>query len=148
MTNTVFEVPTTELIEKLAKEFQANEKLKAPEFTKFVKTGSHRERAPQRKDWYSIREASVLYRFFVNGPNGIQSLRTYYGGRKKRGVKPESFRKASGKIVRTVVQLLEKEGYLKKAKKGREISNKGKSLLEKKAKELKKELEEKKQKKE
>jgi DNA-binding PadR family transcriptional regulator len=53
-----------------------------------------------------------------------------------RGVKPQKFRKASGKIIRNCLQALEKDGLIKKLKKGRVISPKGEAYLTKKAKEL------------
>ncbi|MFH1588028.1 MAG: 30S ribosomal protein S19e [Candidatus Diapherotrites archaeon] len=130
----VYEVPATELIELIAKEFEG--RLTQPEFSLWVKTGSHRERAPARKDWWFVRTASILYRVYTDGPVGTESLRTYYGGRKNRGVKPEKFKKAGGKIIRTCLQALEKEELIKKSKKGREITSKGKSYMNSKAKEL------------
>jgi small subunit ribosomal protein S19e len=130
----IYEVPATELIESIAKEFQG--KLTQPEFALWVKTGTHRERSPNRKDWWYVRTASILYRVYADGPVGTESLRTYYGGRKNRGVKPEKFRKAGGKIIRTCLQALEKEGLIKKGKKGREITPKGQSYLNSKAREL------------
>ena len=131
------EVPASELINETAIGFAKGGAIKEPKFAEYVKTGSHKERAPSQKDWYFTRLASVLYRVYADGPLGTESLRTYYGGRKNRGVKPEKFRKASGKVVRSCLQELEKGGLIQKHKKGgREITAKGQSLLEKNAKEL------------
>jgi ribosomal protein S19E (S16A) len=102
----------------------------------FAKTGMHRERAPQRKDWWFVRCASILYRVYKDGPVGTESLRSYYGGKRNRGVKPHHFSKSGGKVIRTCLQALEKDGLIKKAKpKGREISSKGEKFLLLKSKE-------------
>ena len=125
----VYDVPATMLINEMAKEFKEQNILQEPEFTKFVKTGAHRERAPLREDWWYVRSASLLYRIFKDGPVGTERLRTYYGGKRNRGVKPEKFKKASGKIIRACLQGLEKAGYVKKVKKGRAVTPKGQSYL-------------------
>ncbi|AJF60627.1 MAG: 30S ribosomal protein S19e, small subunit ribosomal protein S19e [archaeon GW2011_AR10] len=138
----VFDVPASELIKEVAKGFEG--KLEKPAWADFVKTGQHVERAPQNPDWFFVRNASVLYRVYRDGPVGTGSLRSYYGGRKNRGVKPEKKRMASGKIIRVCLQLLEKEGLIQKAKKGRIITGKGESLLVKKSKEVQEHLKHKK----
>ena len=117
------------LINEIAKEFKEQNILQEPDFAKFVKTGAHRERAPLREDWWYVRSAALLYRIFRDGPVGTERLRTYYGGKRNRGVKPEKFKKASGKVIRTCLQGLEKAGYVKKAKKGRAVTPKGQSYL-------------------
>jgi small subunit ribosomal protein S19e len=130
----IFEVPATELIKLIASDFE--NRIQKPEFTQWVKTGANRERAPYNQNWWFVRTASILYRIFADGPVGTERLRTYYGGKKNRGVKPEKFRKASGKIIRTCLQALEKEGLVKKAKKGRIITPKGQKYLNQKSKEI------------
>ncbi|MBU0662653.1 30S ribosomal protein S19e [Candidatus Micrarchaeota archaeon] len=122
------------LIDEVAKELKG--KIEAPQWTDFVKTGVNRNRAPQNPDWYFVRAASILYRVYADGPVGTESLRSYYGGRQRRGVRTEHFRKASGKIIRTCLQALEKEGLIKKVErgKGRTITGKGESYLHGRAK--------------
>jgi len=123
----IFDVPATPLIKAMAKEFEG--KLKQPGFTGYVKTGAHRERAPENRAWWFERTASILYRVYKDGPVGTESLRTYYGGKRNRGVRPHHRVKASGKIIRTCLQALEKEGLIKKSKKGRAITAQGQKLL-------------------
>lgn len=136
----VYDVPAAELIQKMAGDFK--KEFQQPAFVPYVKTGVSRERAPISKDWWFVRTASILYRVYKDGPVGTESLRSYYGGRKNRGLKPERFRKASGKVIRTCLQALEKGGYLlrDKAKKGRMVSPKAQSYLEKSAAEIQKRL--------
>lgn len=122
------DVPAEYLIEEVTGKL-AGETTK-PIWADYVKTGVHSERAPQRTDWFFVRMASILYRAYRWGTIGTEALRTYYGGRRNRGVKREHQYKASGKVIRSCVQTLEKLGYLEKAKpKGRKLSVKGFRLL-------------------
>ena len=131
----IYDVPAGELIKEVAKDLK--QRVKAPEWTRFVKTGSHVERAPIDQDWFFVRNASILYRIYREGPLGTGSLRTYYGGRKNRGKAPGRKRKAGGKIIRVCLQTLEKDGLIKKDKTGRTITGKGMKYLNEKAKDVK-----------
>jgi len=136
----IYNVPQSELIEKTALELKKIPSIKAPAWSEFVKTGTHKERAPARDDWWHIRAAAILRTTYKLGPIGVSKLRTKYGGKKDRGVKPEKFYKASGKIIRTILQQLEQAELVKKAEKGihkgRIIAPKGMSLLDKVAAQL------------
>ncbi len=112
--------------------------VKAPEWTKFVKTGPAKDRPPVATDWFYMRAASILRTVYVRGPVGVQTLRVKYGSKKNRGHRPEHFYKASGKILRNILQQLEKAELVKFKKdgvhKGRVITAKGKSFVDKAAK--------------
>ena len=90
---TVFDVPADLLIEKVADELKNNDKINSPAWSNFVKTGVHKERKPENADWWYVRAASIIRRVYMDGPVGVMSLRTFYGGKKDRGVRPEVFRK-------------------------------------------------------
>lgn len=92
----VREVPAGALIKRLSEELKKLKELTPPEWSHFVKTGAHRERPPEQLDWWYTRAASVLRRICMEGPVGVQRLRTCYGGRKHRGVAPEHFRRGGG----------------------------------------------------
>jgi len=132
---TVNQISTQQLIENLAKELGKVKEVKAPEWAAFAKTGMHRERPPLRKDWWLVRAASMLRWVEIRGPIGVSKLRTKYGGRKNRGVKPDAFRRASGNVIRKIFQQLEAAGLVKKKEndihKGRIITPKGVSLISK-----------------
>jgi len=134
----VKDVPAQVMIAEIAKDLKNNKKVKMPEFAEFVKTGCSREKAPQDKDWWFVRMASILRKVSINDKTTVNSLRTYYGGRKNRGVKPEEFRKAGGKIIRVCLQDLEKLGLISKSdeKKGRIITPQGQKYLDKMATEI------------
>jgi len=134
------DVPSQKLILRVSEELKKNENIKPPEWSKFVKTGVSTERPPSQEDWWFIRSAAILRKIYLNGPIGVQRLRTAFGGRRRRGHKPAHHRKAGGKIIRLILQQLEKADYIKKTekpKKGRVITPKGQKLLSKMASELK-----------
>ena len=134
---TARDVPADLLIERLKEKLKEIPEIQPPEWAKYVKTGSHRERPPQQEDWWYIRAASILRSIYLRGPIGVEKLRTKYGGRKDRGVRPEHFRKASGHVIRKIMQQLEQAGLLEKVeRKGRKITPKGQSLLDKLAGEI------------
>jgi len=127
----VKEAPAEKLVNKLKEELKTFKEISPPEWVGFVKSGTHRERPPLQEDFWYIRAASVLRRIYIDGPVGVERLRSYYGGRKRRGHKPAHFKKASGNIIRKILQQLEKAGLIEKANKGRKISSKGQKLLDK-----------------
>ena len=132
-------LPTDVSPQKLAKEVAdaLKGKITAPKWAVFVKTGTQKERPPLEKDWWYIRAASVLRTIYRSGPVGVSKLRSKYGGNKRRGVKPPQFTKASGNILRKILQQLETAGFVAKVKegvhKGRVITPAGVSLLSKAA---------------
>ena len=132
---TIFDVPTNDLIEGLAMQLKTMSGIQPPVWAPIVKTGQHKERPPAREDWWYVRCAAVLRAVRIKGPIGVEKLRTKYGGRKNRGHKPDRFRKGSGNILRKVLQQLEKEGLVikdvKGNHKGRILTPKGNSLLNK-----------------
>ena len=136
----IYDVPAAYLIEETAGKLKTE--IEEPEFVKYVKTGVHKERAPQREDWFYVRMGSILYRAYKWNVLGTERLRTYYGGRKRKGLKTEHHYKASGKVIRTAVQKLEEKGYLEKAQpKGRKLTPKGQKLLNEVSKIVVKEIE-------
>lgn len=134
----VFDVPADLLIQRTAEKLK--NLISEPEWSKFVKTGVNRERAPEQKEWWFIRVASIMRRIYIDGPVGIERLRTFYGGRKRRGVRPAHFAKGSGAIIRRALQQLEQLGYVAKTREGRVITPAGRSFLDKIANEIKEEL--------
>jgi len=128
---TVYDVPAGKLIEAVAIDLKDKVKLPKPEWSTFVKTGAHRERSPENEDWWWIRAAALLRKIYVDGPVGVQRLRVVYGDRENKGHKPEKFRRAGGKIIRTALQELDRVGFTEKVgKEGRKVTSKGKSYID------------------
>ena len=132
---TMYDAEPQELIIKAAEELKKIPEIKAPAWAPFVKTGMHKERPPADSGWWYVRAASILRAVYRLGPVGVSKLRSKYGGKKNRGVKKEHFYKGSGNILRKSLQQLEKAGFVKFAEKGvhkgRVITPKGKSFLDK-----------------
>jgi small subunit ribosomal protein S19e len=132
----VYDVKPEKFIEVLVSELEKMPEFQVPEWAAFVKTSSARVRPPmENKFWYK-RAASILRQIFLKGVVGVGRLRTKYGGRKKRGVRPEKFRKAGGKIIRVILQQAEKAGLIEKViekakgkRAGRQLTKKGKEIL-------------------
>ena len=131
----MYDVDAQELVLKAAEELKKVPEIKAPAWAPFVKTGVHKERPPVNGDWWYVRTASVLRTIYRIGPVGVSKLRTKHGGKMNRGVKKPHFYKGSGNILRKSLQQLEKAGFVKFAEKGvhkgRIITPKGKSFLDK-----------------
>jgi len=142
---TPYDVPASLLIERLAKYLKDNvDAIKPPRWAPYVKTGVCKERTPDNPDWWYIRCASLLRKIYLKGPIGVQRLRSKYGDRKDRGVRPEHTMKGSGAIIRNALQQLEAAGLVKIIdKKGRAITPKGQKILDILSTEIKRELEKK-----
>ncbi|MBN1785573.1 MAG: 30S ribosomal protein S19e [Candidatus Methanofastidiosa archaeon] len=139
---TVYDVPANALIESIASELSENPSIEKPSWSIFVKTGVHNERPPEQENWWFVRASSLLRRIYVDGPVGVARLRTYYGGKKNRGHKPEKKYPGGGAVIRTILQQLESAGYVEKNPKGRVVTAKGRSFLDKISNEVKKKYEE------
>jgi len=134
---TAFDVPAEPLIKKTAEKLNGFEQCKPPEWAAFVKTGIHKEKAPNSSDWWHIREAAILRKVYINGPIGTMHLRAMFSGSKDRGSKPDRVAYGSGSIVRNALQQLEMAELVRTVKgKGREVTPKGKSLLDNVAREV------------
>lgn len=131
---TVYDVTPNKLVKKVAEKLKGMS-IPQPAFIGTVKSGAHRSRLPQQKDFWYVRLAAMLRNSYVHGNVGVGELRSHFGGKKIRGVKPEEKRKAGGSIIRKGMQALETAGLMAKKKKGREITAAGKKLLDAAAKE-------------
>jgi small subunit ribosomal protein S19e len=136
------DVDPKKFIEVCKEKMKKVESIKPPIWATFAKTGMSRQLPPQQDDWWYTRAASMLRRIYLDGPVGVERLRTYYGGRKNRGHKPERFRKSGGSNIRKILQQLEKAGLIEKNKKvkkgGRAVSEGGKKFISDVTKEVKK----------
>lgn len=126
----VKEAETSKLLDKVMEELKQKDEIKKPDWANHVKTGQDKERRPQEDDWWFKRAASILRRLYLKPGTGVSSLRTWYGGAQRRGSRPQKHKKASGKIIRTILQQLEEAEYAEKAEKGRKLTSEGRSLLE------------------
>jgi small subunit ribosomal protein S19e len=140
---TLYDVPAEELIEAVAETLESD--LDEPEWLAFTKTGTGRELPPEQEDFWSRRAASLLRKVAVDGPVGVQRLRTAYGdaanGSTRYRVRPNHKREGSGNVIRTALQQLEEAGYVETSEgRGRTVTGEGRALLDDTAEELIEEL--------
>jgi small subunit ribosomal protein S19e len=140
---TLYDVPAEELIEAVAEKLESD--LDEPEWLAFTKTGTGRELPPEQDDFWSRRAASLLRKVAVDGPVGVQRLRTAYGdaanGSTRYRVRPKHKREGSGNVIRTALQQLEEAGYVETSEgRGRTVTGEGRALLDDTAEELIEEL--------
>lgn len=136
----VHEVSPEKFIFELAERLKKMPEFQMPRWALFVKTSVAKERPPDRTDWWYIRAASILRTIYLKGVIGVSRLRAKYSSRKNRGMAPEKTYKASGKIIRVILQQATKAGLVelvKNKRAGRRLTKKGKEFLEKIAKEIK-----------
>lgn len=139
----IYNASKQDLAASTAEALKNVEEITPPEWAAYVRTGNNKERPPLQDDWWQRRAASVLLKVFYLGPIGVSKLRVKYGSKKRRGYKPEEFRRSSGNILRTILQQLESAGLIKQddksGHKGRIVTGKGVSLLNGAAKQVSKE---------
>lgn len=140
---TPYDVPASNLVKKLATYLKENfDQIVPPQWASFVKTGSHAVRRPENPEWWFIRCASLLRKIYLKGPIGIMRLRSEYGGRLDRGMRPEHVRRGGGSIIRKALQQLEVAGLVTPFKtRGRILTKEGRRLVDKSCTEIKEELE-------
>jgi small subunit ribosomal protein S19e len=132
---TIYDIEPGKLIERASKQLKEQKIVEMPEWAKFVKTSHGKERPPMDDDWWYGRVASILRKIYILGPIGVSKLSRKYGCKKDRGHKPEKTVRGSTKIIRTILQQLDKAGMIISAEKGvhkgKIITPKGKSFLDK-----------------
>jgi small subunit ribosomal protein S19e len=137
--NLVYEINPQEYNLKLAEALKNIPEFKEPEWAKFVKSSPSKERPIEDENFWYKRAASVLRQIYKKGIVGVNRLRTRYGSKKNRGMKPERFVKAGGKIIRTIMQQADQAGFTEKIKEikgtkekkpGRKLTEKGKRFME------------------
>ena len=137
--NPVYELDAHEYNLKLAEALKTIPEFKSPEWIEFVKSGASKDRPIEEIDFWHKRAASILRQIYKHNIVGVSRLRTKYGSKKNRGMKPEKFFKASGKIIRTILQQSDAAGLTEIAKAvrgvrarkpGRQMTENGKKFLE------------------
>lgn len=129
----VYDVPADKFIEALAKELKKLGEFKMPDWAFYVKTGTAKARPPESADWWHTRAASILRQLYIRKIVGVSRLKTKYGSKKDRGMKPPRFRKGAGKNIRIILQQAENAGMVEKIKgkkAGRKLTAKGKEFLD------------------
>lgn len=142
---TVKDVPAANFIAAYAEHLKRSNKLEIPSWVDYVKTGKHKEMAPYDRDWLYIRGAALARKVYLRAHLGVGALKKIYGGSKANGTRPSHFATGSGKILRYLLQQLEKNGLIgideeervRGKSGGRKITKKGQQDLDSIAKQIK-----------
>ena len=134
----VYETNPQEYNIRLAEALKKVSEIKAPEWSQFVKSSPGKERPPEEEDFWHRRAASIMKQLYRKEIVGVNRLRTRYGSKKNRGYKPEKFTRAGGKMIRMILQQLDKAGFTEitkpikgiRGKSGRKLTLKGKDFME------------------
>ena len=126
---TALDVETNKLLKAVAEKLKEDNLVSPPEWVGFVKTGPHKERAPQDEKFWYVRCAAILRALYIESPLGVSILREKFGGKPGSKSGRMHAQKAGGSLVRKPLQQLEKAGLITKDKKGRSLSKKGIALL-------------------
>ena len=87
-----------------------------PAWNDVVKTGVFNELAPSDPDWFYVRCASVARHLYLRRA-GVGALTKVYGEKKRNGVRPGHFCRASSNILRKALQALEAVKLVEKSDK-------------------------------
>jgi len=137
--SSVYEIDAREYNLKLAEALKQIPEFEVPEWISYVKSSPSKERPIDDPDFWHKRVASILKQIYKRGVIGVNRMRTKYGSKKNRGHKPEAFRRAGGKIIRTILQQCDKAGLteiekgvqgVRTRKPGRKLTEAGKKLME------------------
>lgn len=133
--NKVYELSPQEFNLKLAEALKKVPEFVEPEWIQFVKSSPSKARPIDDPDFWLKRSAGILRQIYRKDVVGVSRLRTKYGSKKNRGMKPERFVKASGKIIRTILQQSDKAGFtevfnIRGKRAGRKLTEKGRKFLE------------------
>jgi len=128
---TVYDVPADDLILELKDYLKKSGIIEPRSYFYYAKTGSHAERPPSDADWFYYRAASILRKLYLYGPLSISDLTKIYGGRKAVGYSLAHSRRSGSSHIRHIIKDLEKAGLVTRTSRGRMLTEKGKSTLDK-----------------
>ncbi|WP_411026721.1 40S ribosomal protein S19, partial [Salmonella sp. s54395] len=104
----VKDVDPAEFVVALSAFLKKSGKLKVPDWVDVVKTGKHKELGPVDPDWYYTRAAAVARHLYVRGGVGVNAMTKIFGGRRRRGTRPNHGCRGSSSVARKVLQSLDR----------------------------------------
>mmetsp|Transcript_43808 Transcript_43808/g.84124 ORF Transcript_43808/g.84124 Transcript_43808/m.84124 type:complete len:165 (-) Transcript_43808:72-566(-) len=129
---TVKDVEPAVFISAFAQHLKRQGRFEIPKWADYVKTGKFKELPPMDPDWLYVRAASVVRKLYIRKGTGVGGFRKVYGGKHRRGTCTKVYAKASGKVVRYVLQQLEEMGLVEQVEEGsgRMITKEGQRELD------------------
>lgn len=121
---TLRDIPASLFISTYATYLKNSGQIQLPSWVDITKSGPHKIFSPANPDWIFFRFASLVRKIYINGGQGVGSLRKVYGGKKKRGSKPAIKKNSSGKIIRLALKELERLKIIEKNSNGKRYISK------------------------
>lgn len=81
---TLRDIPASTFISTYATYLKNTGQVRLPSWVNITKSGSHAMFSPVNTDWIFFRLASVVRKIYINGGQGVGTLRKIYGGKKKK----------------------------------------------------------------
>ncbi|EPR61910.1 ribosomal protein RPS19 [Toxoplasma gondii GT1] len=130
--HTVKDVKADAFIALYANHLKKRGRFQLPKWIDYVKTAHAKELAPYDPDWLYIRAAAILRHLYIRPDCGVGGFRKVFSCRQRRGVRPNHTSKASGKIIRYILQQFEEMGLVESdpEKPGRRLTKNGQRELD------------------
>jgi small subunit ribosomal protein S19e len=128
----VREVPADAFVARLSSYLETSQAITPPKWADLIKTASFHQMPPNFANWWYTRAASIARQLYLHPNASVGDLRNRYGGKQHNGSAPCHFAKAGGKIVRVILQELERIQWATVGEKGgRILTAKGQQQLDK-----------------
>merc|ERR1719428_2745991 len=115
---TLKDVDAELFIKAFAQHLKRQGRFEMPKWGDLVKTGLGKELAPYDPDWLYVRAASIVRKVYIRKGTGVGAFQKVYGTQYRRGVCTNKHQKASGKIIRYVLQQLEEMSLIEQDEEG------------------------------
>ena len=126
----VREIAAAKYVNALAKHFEESKVIEAPAWAELVKTGYLKQMPPNNANWWYVRAASIARQIYMHKTVSVSGLSYRYGANENPGSSPKHHEVASRKIIRVILQDLEKAGLVQTVENGRQLTPKGQKLLD------------------
>ncbi|XP_026192562.1 40S ribosomal protein S19-2 [Cyclospora cayetanensis] len=128
---TVKDVLAQTFIQAYANHLKKRGKFQVPMWVDLVKTGYGKTLAPQDPDWLYCRAAAILRHLYLRPSCGVGAFRKFFSCKTGKKCSPGHTSKASGKIIRHILQQFEAMGLVEsRPDSGRRLTKVGQKELD------------------
>ncbi|CDJ42903.1 40S ribosomal protein S19, putative [Eimeria tenella] len=128
---TVKDVTAQTFIEAYANHLKKRGKFQVPMWADLVKTGYGKSLAPHDPDWIFKRAAAILRHLYLRPSCGVGAFRKVFSCKSGKKCSPGHTSKASGKIIRYILQQFETMGLVEsRPDNGRRLTKVGQKELD------------------
>ncbi|KAG5191823.1 ribosomal protein S19e [Tribonema minus] len=127
----VRDVAPAKFIKAYADHLKNTGRFELPPWVDLVKTGTQKELAPYDPDWYYVRAAAVARKVYLRPGRGVGGLTKAFGSVERRGTRTNHHARASGGLIRHILQQLETMSVVEKTETGgRKVTREGQQDLD------------------